>query len=615
MKSIFKKIAVFGLFISCAGPSFTQKAYNYDGIMNSAVVTQAGDDYFVFSYCDDKIRSGMGLNKETDLSCAIYLPSDMLAIYKDNAIKGVHIGLYDKAKQVTLFVSESLDGPCLIEQNVGDQAIGWHYFELDKELIVTGKGLYVGYRATGYKHIGISDKDSDNGAWLYNESWKDYSGDLEGSICLKVVIGGDTMPQEEMSMENLFDVYAQLDKSVVVSGVVRNNTSYPVKSYVINYSIDNGKAYDVTFERLLECNQTDTFRIELDNTFAVGTFDVRAKIASVNGKQDAKVSDNSRVAKLYNKEFLFQKKVVLEEGTGTWCAWCPRGIVAVREMKAKYPETFIPIAVHVNDPMQIQTYNGLVDTYFKSGLPNSVMDRKEIVYPSFDDLESAYLRMAVPADAGVEMTAEYADVDLKKIMVKTKTTFGFSKDDANYRLILVLVENGVKGYPQQNNYAGGANGPMGGFENYPNPVPVDIMVYDDVARGVYKSYTGILKSIPETIVKGKGYEFEYIVTIPFTVNEKNNLELIAMIYDVDNSVILNADMTKISPYSGIIEQVADEIMLFVNGGKICSMSECELLEVYDINGIKVSNRDLESGIYIVRVICDGKTFTEKVFVD
>lgn len=557
----------------------------------------------------------MGLNKEADLSCAIFLPSDVLAVYKGNALKGIYVGLYDKAKQMTLFVSESLDGPRLLEQSVGDMEVGWHYIEFDKEVPVTGKGLYVGYRATGYKHIGISNKDDINGAWLYNESWKDYSGDLEGSICLKVAIGGDAMPQEEMSMESLFDVYGQLDKQIVVSGVVRNNTTSPVNSYVINYSIDNGQAREVTFEKQLMCNDTDTFRIELDNVFDVGEFDVRAQIALVNGKQDAKNSDNGKVARFYNKEYLFQKKVVLEEGTGTWCAWCPMGIVAVREMKDKYPDTFIPIAVHVNDQMQIQTYQGLVDTYFTSGLPNSVMDRKEVVYPSFDDLESAYLRMAIPADAGIEMTAEFADEASKKIVVRTKTTFGFSQDNANYRLILALVENGVTGYPQSNNYAGGANGPMGGFENYPNPVPADVMVYDDVARGVYKSYTGILQSIPETIVKGEGYDYEYTITIPFTVKDKNKLEVIAMIYDLDNIQVLNADMTEIKPYSGIEEKAADEILLYVDGGKICPMSECDSLEVYDINGMQVANSALKSGVYIVRITCDGKTLIEKVFVD
>lgn len=614
MKSIFKQLAVFGLLMSCSGLSFAQVHSNNVDVLQQSVA-QANEDNFIFSYCDDKIQSGMGLNKDADLSCAIYLPSDMLAVYKDNALKGVYIGLYDKAAQLSLFVSESLDGPRLMEQSVGDLEIGWHYIAFDKEVPITGNGLYVGYRATGYKHIGISNKDDANGAWLYNESWKDYSDDLEGSICLKVEIGGDVMPQEEMSMESLFDTYAQLDEKVVVSGVVRNNTTSPVSSYVINYSINDGQAQEVTFDKQLMCNDTDTFRIELDNTFEVGTFDVRAKIASVNGKQDANGLDNGGVAKFYNKEYLFQKKVVLEEGTATWCAWCPMGIVAVREMKAKYPETFIPIAVHVTDEMQIQTYQGLVDTYFTTGLPNSVMDRKEVIYPSFDDLESAYLRMAIPADAGVELNAEFADEASNKILIKTKTTFGFSEEDANYRLIFALVENGVMGYPQSNNYAGGANGPMGGFENYPNPVPGDVMVFDDVARGVYKSYTGILQSIPKSIVKGEGYDYEYTISIPFTVADKDNLEVVAMIYDLDNTQILNADIVKISPYSGIEEQAVDEILLYVDGGKICSMSECDSLEVYNINGMQVNNSALERGVYVVKIVCDGKTLTEKVFVD
>ena len=52
----------------------------------------------------------------------------------------------------------------------------------------------------------------------------------------------------------------------------------------------------------------------------------------------------------------FDRTVVIEEGTGTWCGWCIRGIVAMDYMKKTYGDKFLGIAVHVNDVMQSYDY-------------------------------------------------------------------------------------------------------------------------------------------------------------------------------------------------------------------------------------------------------------------
>lgn len=596
------KFFLFGLFYSCIGVA---DAFSFFKAENEA----SGD--FLFAYSDDRITSGMGLNATAELSCAIYLPVDILSVYKDNFIKGVWIGLYDKAANITLFVTESLGGENVVEQKVNDMEAGWHYVELENDVQISDKGLYVGYVATGYKHIGISDRDNSNAAWIYNEeNWKNYDEDLNGSVCLKVAINGENMPEREMSMESLSDVYGQAGQSLTITGVVKNNTTYPVESYVIGYSVGGSDVAEYTVEKSIQCNQTDTFNIILENSFDLGTYDVNASILSVNGDSDVKSDDNSKNSILYNKEYIFKKKVVVEEGTGTWCSWCPVGIVGLREMKSRYPDSFIPIAVHVNDQMQLQTYQGIVSEFFTTGLPSAVMDRKQVVYPSFDELEKAYLQMCQPADAGIELEAEFADEKSSKLVVRTKTMFGFSESNANYRIILVLLENGVTGYLQSNGYSDGVSGPMGGFENLPNPVDIE---FDEVARGIYKSYTGILKSIPEDIVKGETYDFEYTITVPLNVKDKKNLELVAMIYDVDNGVLLNADKSEISDYSGIGEYQLDEVLMYVDDGKIKTNLPAEI-DVFDLNGMRIENRNLVPGIYIASLSVDGKIFTEKVFI-
>src|SRR6185436_18936209 len=46
-----------------------------------------------------------------------------------------------------------------------------------------------------------------------------------------------------------------------------------------------------------------------------------------------------------------------EEGTGTWCGWCPRGAVYLDYMTSTYPAQFAGVAVHTSDVMTVPAYD------------------------------------------------------------------------------------------------------------------------------------------------------------------------------------------------------------------------------------------------------------------
>jgi hypothetical protein len=68
------------------------------------------------------------------------------------------------------------------------------------------------------------------------------------------------------------------------------------------------------------------------------------------------------------------KKVLLEEFTGSWCGWCPRGIYAIQQLEAKYPNSFIPVSFHNSDPMQISTGQDTLESTV-TGYPDGWIDR------------------------------------------------------------------------------------------------------------------------------------------------------------------------------------------------------------------------------------------------
>ena len=87
----------------------------------------------------------------------------------------------------------------------------------------------------------------------------------------------------------------------------------------------------------------------------------------------------------------------------------------------------------------------------------------------------------------------------------------------------MLTEDGVTGttgqYNQQNAYAGGGSGVMGGYELLPNPVPASQMVYDHVARTIVPSFTGMVNSFPTSIANGFQQTICYTFTLPASWDE------------------------------------------------------------------------------------------------
>ena len=51
-----------------------------------------------------------------------------------------------------------------------------------------------------------------------------------------------------------------------------------------------------------------------------------------------------------------RRRVVVEEYTGMWCKYCPRGIAVMENLEKNYPEDFIGIAIHISDPLKCTDY-------------------------------------------------------------------------------------------------------------------------------------------------------------------------------------------------------------------------------------------------------------------
>lgn len=361
------------------------------------------------------------------------------------------------------------------------------------------------------------------------------------------------------------------------------------------------------------------------------------KITLVNGNTDSDTLDNTwNTTKFNTISENYQKNVVIEEGTGTWCGWCPRGAVAMEYMYNTYPDRFIGIAVHNGDPMKVTAYDDGADF---SGFPSSNVDRAilgaDVDETAFENYYNA--RKDLPTLSRVSGTVTSNGNDLT---IVANAEFNTIITNNQLRLGVVMVEDNVKGtasgYNQTNYYANNAAGPMGGFENLPDPVPAAQMVYNHVGRALLGGYTGQTGSVPANITETTTASYTFNYTVP-SASEKNNMSAVILIIDNETGEIYNAtkitaavastnDLSAVNPMSVYPNPTSKElnVELGVETGDYT-------VSVYDLTGKKLIENAVKStsgtqkttldvsrlakGNYIVSIATVGKSYTKHFVVE
>ena len=361
---------------------------------------------------------------------------------------------------------------------------------------------------------------------------------------------------------------------------------------------------------------------------------INVTITQVNGGADSDPSNNTASALHNTVSQLATKKVVIEEGTGTWCGWCPRGAVAMDHMSTTYPDQFIGVAVHNGDPMTVAEYDA--GAAF-SGFPGANVDREilggTVGVSNFEGYYNDRKDMIVPAAIAVASSGTGANV-----VLDVTATFYTPFAAANYRLGVIIVENGVtgtaSGYNQTNYYAGGGNGAMGGFESLADPVPAADMVYNHVGRAVLGGYGGQAGSVPAVITDGQAVVQQFTYTVPAT-SERWRMHAVAVLIDQTNGQIVTAEEVAIGEV-GINELNVENVVVFPNPAtnvlnvSFDANSSEYSIAVIDLQGRTVASANvnnvsgqqtvsipvanLAKGSYLVRVSSNGASTVQNVVI-
>jgi hypothetical protein len=353
---------------------------------------------------------------------------------------------------------------------------------------------------------------------------------------------------------------------------------------------------------------------------------------------DADVSNDTMTTVIQGISFLPVHHVTIEEGTGTWCGWCPRGTVFMDSMNAVHPNTTHLIAVHNGDPMTNATYDGGMGGLIP-GYPSVLVNRNILDDPSniFNVYNSTINDFGY---ADLVPTVTFNNTT-RVCSVQVAATFAASLQ-GDYRLAVVFTEDSVTGttatYGQTNYYSGGGNGPMGGYENLPATVPASQMHYDFVARQIVGGFNGQAGSLPATITAGNTYNATFSYTIPAAYNVARMKVHVLLIDNESSTVtILNAAggavPLGVNEQTGIIAQSS----LYPNPSSTTSTLSYTLassdevtINVYNAMGELVSSQNegsvaagtqyatinteaFANGIYMVELVAgDSKSTTRMV---
>lgn len=345
--------------------------------------------------------------------------------------------------------------------------------------------------------------------------------------------------------KNLGIVSTSIEGLVIAGGSnysiinVRNLGTTTITSYDLEIDYNGNQYQQSVTATSLASLATEEIMINTLIPIIASATTITATIKTVNGTAgDDDVTDDIKTINFTPIVPAAGKMVIVEEATGTWCGWCPRGAVALEFLAKDYHGFAQGIAVHNGDPMVNTTYDTGMGTII-SGYPSALVDRGADMNPSaiWSFVNDA---LTTPPTAflvnGAQVTGNKLDVSI------TADFKAIANND--WKLACVVLEDSVtgtaSGYNQANYYSGGASGdllmPDGtNWSNLASTVPAAQMVYNHVARAISPSFEGFDQSFPANVAIGD------INTVNFTFDldptwDASKIHIVGMLIKPDGSI-------------------------------------------------------------------------------
>ena len=532
----------------------------------NAMTRDASNQVWWSNYDEDAGWPFVNIGQTGSVSVATHIPYNLLG-GDGVTINGLRIFPISPAMtSTTVWVSTKLPtaGSADLESKpVALNLETFNDFTFDGSYEIPADGLYVGYTFNisnaedNYWDRPVlctnSVNNRDGALWVLTpgaSSWEKRTGNL----LVGVLIGGNVYRDlaEPLYSET---AYSAVNGTASVPVTIKNHGANTITS--ISYTISEGGSElgSSSSSCYIPSFGSSVVNIDVPGNAQPGEYEKTVTITKVNGTANA-YSNTSLNVGVTTLSYLPKPVPVMEEYTGTWCGWCPRGMVGLRLINETYGDKVVTIAVHNGDPMAFSPYQSMGPGTFPSALINRSLQVDP--YSGRTQLEPA-LSAIVPGE--ISATAAWADDDNTLIDIKTRTRFGIGGSSSQFGIAYVLVADGLTGtgssWAQANYYAGGSYADPNLQALAEMPSRITDIVYDHVAVAGWGLESGVEGSIPQSFSAGEWLNNTYQVDISSNtiIQDKSKLHLVAMIINKNTGKIVNATKTSIeSPVSVTISQ-------------------------------------------------------------
>ena len=418
---------------------------------------------------------------------------------------------------------------------------------------------------------------------------------------------------------------------------ITNNSAKPITQLTYSISVDGVNGAEKSLDLSSPIEPMETASIPYTTAFEDdGVHTVELNISKVNGNTNINKHSSAEYS-IIALEKSADRVSVVEEQTGTWCGWCPRGHVALDLLNKQLGDKVVTLAGHFanGDPMNILGDNitsqaerfadyGLVAMTLSSllgggGLPGAMFDRVVAADPyvganttkgkngtyeyGATDLVNL-LKEENPSEADFSMTASWADDKNTDIKVDLTTTFNYNRFGSfPYGVAFVLSENGMTGkganWKQLNYYSKLAG--VNGASDFNNP---DMAAWFKAGSYVSTTYDNVVvqawnplgdaaivdKSVTD-IVKGEAIPFSTTLKVNSDlIQNYNNLTLSALLVNLNSLAVVNAAKVVLGNCAAGIEDVNSE-------------ANNNVVSRYNVNGMRINGA--QKGLNIVK-LANGK---------
>ena len=517
-----------------------------------------------FSSDDVESITEVGTGSPMTLMAGIYIPANHPQIGQAT-VKAVRIyfrqNLVSTLSNLKIWISKELpnkiDDADYKQNLLGTPSAGANDYNLRTPFEINNTGFYIGYCVTstsGYS-IGSGGSDAPNSFWIGNPTaglgWTDLNGNGLGKLAFQILVEGGDFPTTSATVEDFGQNMTLQGEIASVPVTITNMGTSPINSITYTIATEGGNTTEPQELNIntLAFNSSTTLNIPFLPDAETRKYQKTLTVTHVNGTPNVTAGNSANGFLITLKE---KQPVtpVIEEFTGTWCGWCPRGIVGMEKIHEAYGDQVVQIAVHDGDPMAISAYENFIYQNV-GGFPSSFIDRQYDIDPSYSTL-NYYLSFAFnrTAPAAIDLKAEWEDADQSSVIFNTTTRFSYNDENAQYAIAYVLVEDGLTGtgsnWAQANYYRNGGSGGEMDFW-YKASSSVTGLEFNHVAVagwGIDNGINGTVSSVLD-VNTPQQYSKTYSISGNSLIQDKSKLTAVALLIDRLDGTIVNAAQSPI----------------------------------------------------------------------